>query len=123
MNPLSIKLIILVLAAAGIAWPPGGLRAQETQRQKQEQTNQQNQYRDQEQSLQRDQAQRNVQAYLGQISSKHGNYYLENTHSRTSYLLADTWEGKKFVSKKVRVTGWLDTDKEILHVVSMATIP
>ena len=123
MNSLSIKLIILVFAGVAIAWPPSCLRAQETQRQKQEQSDQQNQYRDQQQSLQQDQAQRNVQGYLGQISSKHGNYYLENTHSRTSYLLEGTWEGKKFVNKKVRVTGWLDTDKEILHVVSMATIP
>ena len=123
MNTFPPRLVILVVViGGGFACSPNSARAQETQRQKQEQNGQQNQYRDQGQALQQDQAQHDVQAYRGQVSSKHGNYYLEDARSRTSYLLKDR-EPKKFVNKKVRVTGWLDADKEILHVISVSTIP
>jgi hypothetical protein len=37
--------------------------------------------------------------------------------------LADTWEVKRFVGKKVRVTGWLDQDQKTLHVKSMSLAP
>jgi hypothetical protein len=97
--------------------------AQETRQQKQQEENQQNQYRDQSQSLQQNQQQQDEQAYRGKISSKHGNYYLEVAYSRASYLLDDTWEAKKFLNKKVRVTGSLDADKSILHVISIAAVP
>jgi hypothetical protein len=109
--------------ACGSAWLPNNAWAQETQRQKQEQSPQQNEYHDQTQSLQRDQQQHDLKAYRGQISSKHNKYYLQENYSKASYLLQDTWEAKKFVDKKVRVTGWLDTEKDILHVVSMAQAP
>jgi len=102
----------------------GNVWAQQKQQEKQEQTNKpQSQYRDQAQPLQETQQRANVQAYRGQISTKHGKYYLEEAHTRSSYLLEDTWEAKKFLNKKVRVTGWLDSEKSILHVVSLTTAP
>lgn len=122
MNPLA-KLFFPVAAVGGILCFSSCTRAQETQRQKQEQGAQQNQYRDQSQSLQEDQQQHALQAYRGKISTKHGHYYLEETYSRASYLLQDTHEAKNFLNKKVRVTGWLDSEKNILHVVSLATAP
>ena len=115
--------VFLTVVACGSAWLPNNAWAQETQRQKQEQSPQQNEYHDQTQSLQRDQQQHDLKAYRGQISSKHNKYYLQENYSKASYLLQDTWEAKKFVDKKVRVTGWLDTEKDILHVVSMAQAP
>jgi len=117
------KLLFLLAMTCGISCFPSSTLAQETQRQKQEQGAQQNQYRDQSQSLQQDQQQHALQAYRGKISTKHGNYYLEETYSRASYLLQDTHEAKNFLNKKVRVTGWLDSEKSILHVISLATAP
>ena|SRR5262250_1399358 len=100
-----------------------GARAQETQRQKQEQNTQQNQYRDEAQATQLDQSMRNSQSYAGKVSQKYGKFYLEVAHSRSSYLLEGIWQAKRFVNKKVRVTGSLDSDKNILHVVSISPTP
>jgi len=116
---------VLLAGAAHFCVPlAGNVWAQQKQQEKQEQTNKpQSQYRDQSQPLQETQQRANVQAYRGQISTKHGKYYLEEAHTRSSYLLEDTWEAKKFLNKKVRVTGWLDSEKSILHVVSLTTAP
>lgn len=97
--------------------------AQETQRQKQEHNQQQSQYRDQSDSLQQEQQQHDLKTYRGQVSAKHDNYYFQEAYSRASYLLEDTWEAKKFLNKKVRITGWVDADKSILHVVTMTQVP
>ncbi|HUN64184.1 MAG TPA: hypothetical protein VMU53_19440 [Candidatus Sulfotelmatobacter sp.] len=97
--------------------------AQETQRQKPEQSQQQNQYRDQSQDLQEDQQQKPTQSYSGKVSEKFGKYYLEDKRTRTSYLLQGSWDLKRFIDKKVRVTGSLDTDKDILHVVAITVAP
>ena|SRR5262249_35713278 len=97
--------------------------AQETQRQKQEQNSQQNQYRDQAQATQQDQQQQSSQSYAGKVSEKYGKFYLEVAPSRSSYLLENVWQAKRFVNKKVRVTGSLDADKNILHVVTISLAP
>jgi len=97
--------------------------AQETQRQKPEQSQQQNQYRDQSQDTQEDQQQKPTQSYTGKVSEKFGKYYLEDKRSRTSYLLQGSWDLKRFLDKKVRITGSLDTDKDILHVVAITQAP
>ena len=118
----SIKLLQFSLVAASLFLAKAS-PAQETQRQKQEQTTQQNQYRDQAQSTQVNQVQRDSQSYVGKVSEKYGKLYLEVAHTRSSYLLDGTWQTKRFVNKKVRVTGSLDTDKSILHVVSISLAP
>ena len=100
-----------------------GSRAQESQRQKQEQNTQQNQYRDEAESTQMDQSMGNSQSYAGKVSQKYGKFYLEVARSRSSYLLEGVWQGKRFLNKKVRVTGLLDSDKSILHVVSISLAP
>ena len=123
MKPPRPRLLLIVAAWAGIPLCAANMHSQETQRQKQEQTGQQNQYHDQSQSLQETQQRQSIQAYRGQIAAKHGKYYLEEARTRASYTLEDTWEAKKFLNKKVRVTGWLDPDKNILHVVSLAAAP
>ena len=123
MKPPRSSLLLFVVAWAGFLLCAANARSQETQRQKQEQTGQQNQYHDQSQSLQETQQRQSIQEYRGQIAAKHGKYYLEEAHTRASYTLEDTWEAKKFLNKKVRVMGWLDADKNILHVVSLAAAP
>jgi hypothetical protein len=97
--------------------------AQETRRQAQEQNSQQSQYRDQAQNSSEGQAQQNVRSFRGKISQKENSFFLEELVHRTPYRLADTWEVKRFVGKKVRVTGWLDQDQKTLHVKSMSLAP
>ncbi|MGB7466338.1 MAG: DUF5818 domain-containing protein [Candidatus Acidiferrum sp.] len=97
--------------------------AQETQRQKQEQSPQQNQYRDELQSTAQQQDQQDVRTFAGKITQKDSRFFLEEAVHRTPYLLADTWNVKRFVGKKVRVTGTLDQDRNILHVKSIGTVP
>jgi len=121
----SFAALFLAAAAQFCVFPiAGDVYAQQKQQDKQDKTNKpQSQYRNQSESLQETQQRQNIQAYRGQISTKHGKYYLEEAHTRASYVLEDTWEAKKFLNKKVRVTGWLDTEKSILHVVSLVTAP
>jgi type II secretory pathway pseudopilin PulG len=97
--------------------------AQESQRQKQEQGAQENAYRDQSQDTQQDQQQKDRASYLGKVSEKFGKFYLEDQGKRTSYQLQNTWDAKRYVGKTVRVTGTLDTEKSILHVVAITQAP
>jgi hypothetical protein len=97
--------------------------AQETRRQPQEQNSQQSQYRDQAQNSSESQAQQNIRSFRGKVSQKENSFFLEELVHRTPYRLADTWEIKRFVGKKVRVTGWLDQDQKTLHVKSMSLAP
>lgn len=97
--------------------------AQETRRQAQEQNSQQSQYRDQAQNTSEQQTQRDVRSFRGKISQKENSFFLEELVHRTPYRLADTWDVKRFVGKKVRVTGWLDQDQKTLHVKSMSLAP
>jgi Tfp pilus assembly protein PilV len=120
---ITTSLVLVGVATLGMAGLPANASAQESRQQKQQQSAQENRYRDQTESSRQNQQQQDVQAYRGQISSKHGKVYFEEVHSHNSYLLADTWEAKRFLNKKVRVTGWLDADLGILHVISMSTTP
>lgn len=97
--------------------------AQETRRQAQEQNSQQSQYRDQAQNTSQPQTQPDVRSFRGKISQKENSFFLEELVHRTPYRLADTWDVKRFVGKKVRVTGWLDQDQKTLHVKSMSLAP
>jgi hypothetical protein len=97
--------------------------AQESQRQKQEQGTQENSYRDQSQDTQQDQQQKDRGSYSGKITEKFGRFYLEDQGKRTSFQLQNTWDAKRYVGKTVRITGTLDTEKNILHVVAIAQIP
>jgi hypothetical protein len=120
MNLFRSAMKLLVSVTVSAVFLAHDSPAQETQRQKPEQQSQQNQYRDQAQSTQLDQYQRGTQSYTGKVSEKYGKFYLEEAHSRSSYLLVGIWQAKRFLNKKVRVTGWLDSDKNILHTVSLS---
>ena len=120
LNSITLLCFSLTVASLFLA---NVSRAQESQRQKQEQNTQQNQYCDQAQTTQIDQAQRNSQSFLGKVSEKDGKFYLEVAHTRSSYVLDGFSQTKRFVNKKVRVTGSLDTDKNILHTVSISLAP
>jgi hypothetical protein len=113
-------LALLCLTVSSMAAP---CHTQETQRQKQEQNPQRNQYRDELQTTAQQQDQQNVRTFAGKISQKNSRYFLEEAVHRTPYLLADTWNLKRFLGKKVRVTGTLDQDRNILHVKSIDTVP
>lgn len=98
--------------------------AQEDRRQKQEQSPQQSQYRDQAQTTQQDQQQTgSEQSITGKVSEKFGKYYLEELMRKTSYELQDSWQLKQYLGQKVRVTGKVDTEHNILHVIAITKIP
>jgi Ni/Co efflux regulator RcnB len=122
MNPNRLVSLLAVLSFVVLSMA-APCYAQETQRQKQEQNPQQNQYRDELQSTAQQQDQQNVRTFAGKISQKNSRFFLEEAIHRTPYLLADTWNVKRFLGKKVRVTGTLDQDHNILHVKSIDTVP
>jgi YbbR domain-containing protein len=97
--------------------------SQESQRQKPEQNPQENSYRDQTQDTYHDQSQKDSGSYPGKVTEKFGKYYLEDERKHTSFQLQGTWDAKRFVGKKVRITGALDTEKNILHVIAIALTP
>ena len=101
----------------------GPVCAQETRRQNQEENSQRSQYRDEAQNTAQQQQQQDVRSFRGKVSQKENSFFLEELVHRTPYRLADTWEVKRFVGKKVRVTGWLDQDQKTLHVKSMSLAP
>jgi hypothetical protein len=101
----------------------GRVCAQETRRQNQQQSSQRSQYRDEAQNTAQEQVPQDVRSFRGKISQKENSFFLEELVHRTPYRLADTWEVKRFVGKKVRVTGWLDQDQKTLHVKSMSLSP
>lgn len=97
--------------------------AQQTSQQPQQQSTQRDQYRDQAQTTMQDQQQKEIESFPGTISEKYKKYYFERAFTRASYELVGTWDVHRFVGKKVRVTGWLDSEHNILHVVAITTIP
>jgi hypothetical protein len=97
--------------------------AQQASQQPQQQSTQRDQYRDQAQSTMQDLQQKETESFPGTISEKYKKYYLERAFTRASYELVGTWDVQRFVGKKVRITGWLDSDHNILHVVAIAKTP
>jgi outer membrane biogenesis lipoprotein LolB len=116
------KLPMFVCIALIVACAPF-CAAQEARQQSQQQSSQRDQYRDQAQTALRDQQEKGTESFPGKISEKHGKYYLEKAFSRASYELVDTWDTKRFVNKKVRITGWLDSEHNILHVTAITKTP
>jgi Protein of unknown function (DUF5818) len=123
MNTPTVAFAGAALYCSVVIWAVDPGCAQETRRQAQEQNSQQSQYRDQSQNSSEGQAQQNVRSFRGKVSQKENSFFLEELLRRTPYRLADTWEVKRFVGKKVRVTGWLDQDQKTLHVKSMSLAP
>jgi len=123
MNTPTVAFAGAALYCSVVIWAVDPGCAQETRRQAQEQNSQQSQYRDQAQNSSEGQAQQNVRSFRGKVSQKENIFFLEELLHRTPYRLADTWEVKRFVGKKVRVTGWLDQDQKTLHVKSMSLAP
>ena len=97
--------------------------AQDSQRQKPEQSSQQNLYRDQAQKPQQNLQQQETQSYAGKVSEKHSKFYLEEARSKTTYQLEGTWSAKRYLGKKVRITGSLDAETNVLHVVTISISP
>jgi outer membrane biogenesis lipoprotein LolB len=116
-----LPLCISLLACLSALNP--SCRAQEDRRQKQEQNPQQNQYRDQSQVSAQQADQQNVQTFAGKVSQKGNTFFLDDPLHKTPYRLADTWDAKRFLNKKVRVSGSLDTEHNILHVKSITRVP
>ena len=123
MNTPTVAFAGAALYCSVVIWAVDPGCAQETRRQAQEQNSQQSQYHDQAQNSSEGQAQQNVRSFRGKVSQKENSFFLEELLHRTPYRLADTWEVKRFVGKKVRVTGWLDQDQKTLHVKSMSLAP
>jgi uncharacterized protein DUF5818 len=123
MSTRVLGIAVGVLFCCAYLGTVGRVCAQETRRQNQEQTSQQSQYRDEAQNSAQDQGSQNVRSFKGTISQKENSFFFEEQIHKTPYRLADTWEVKRFVGKKVRVTGWLDQDQKTLHVKSMSLAP
>lgn len=103
-----------------LIWFPSLCRSQQ---QPQQPTSQQNQYHNQAQTPELDQSRKHIDTYAGTVSEKDRKFYLQIAHTKTSYELVDTWETKRFLNKKVRVSGWLDSEREILHITTIARAP
>lgn len=97
--------------------------AQDSRRQKPEDPQSRNQYRDQADTMLQDNQQKDTQSFAGQISQKHGRFYLEQEFHKGPVEISNPWEAKRFVGKKVRVTGVLDAEKNILRVIAITAIP
>lgn len=97
--------------------------AQQRPQQPQQPVSRENPYRNQAQTTALDQRQKHIDSYLGTISEKHKKFYLQVAYTKSSFELADTRVTKPFLNKKVRVTGWLDAEHEILHVTAIAKTP
>jgi hypothetical protein len=123
MLVLKLKLLTFVSMALILLDVTANCDAQQTRQQPQQQSTQRDQYHDQAQTALRDQQQKETESFPGKISEKHGKYYLEKAYSRASYELMDTWDAKRFVNKKVRITGWLDSENNILHVAAITKTP
>lgn len=98
-------------------------RAQETRQQPQQQSSKREAYRDQAQTSVEDQTHKDTESVPGTLSEKYGKFYLQKAHSKLSFELLDAWDAKRFVGKKVRVTGWIDLEHNILHVITIASAP
>ena len=119
-----MKVVLLACFLGACLTSASRCPAQEDRRQKQEQSPQQSQYRDQSQMNQQDQQQKGAtQSIPGKVSEKHGKYYLEEDLRKTSYELQGTWELKQYLGKKVRVTGTVDSEHNILYVIAITKIP
>lgn len=112
----------LCVAVLYLVFQPPSI-AQQDQHQKPEQTPQQNPYRDQTQDNYQDLQQKERQSLTGKVSEKYGKYYLETEFHKASYEMQGSWELKQFLNKKVRVTATVDSDRSILHVISITKIP
>jgi hypothetical protein len=123
MGTRAVGIAVGALFCCAYLGPVGRVCAQETRRQNQEQNSQRSQYRDEAQNSAQEQGPQNVRSFRGKVSQKENSFFLEELVHRTPYRLADTWEVKRFVGKKVRVTGWLDQDQKTLHVKSMSLAP
>jgi hypothetical protein len=113
----------LLLLAAVLVFSSTRADAQETRRQKQEQSPQRSQYREQAQGTQEDQHQKESQSYAGKISEKHGKLFLEQEFHRATFELQGTGQAKQFLGKRVRVTGVLDAEHNILRVIAITKTP
>ena len=110
--------VILLQPVIAVPCPP-----QDSQRQKPEQSSQQNLYRDQAQKPQQNLQQQDTQSYAGKVSERHGKFFLEEARSKTAYQLEGTWSAKRYLGKKVRITGSLDTETNVLRIVSISIAP
>lgn len=116
---LAMAMTLLVLSSMAAH----NAAAQETRRQKPEQPQQRNQYRDQADTMLQDTQEKETQSYAGQISQKHGKFYLEQEFHKQPFELTQAWDAKRFLGKKVRITGVLDPEKSILRVIAITAIP
>jgi hypothetical protein len=112
--------LTIALCLSALSYPSA---AQQTRQEPQHQSSQRDQYREQAQTTIEDQQQKNTESFPGTISQKYRKFYLQQAHSRLSYELVPTWDAKRFVGKKVRLTGWLDSEHNILHVITIANAP
>jgi hypothetical protein len=113
--PLAIALCLCALSLPCVA--------QQTRQQPQQQSSQRGQYRDQAQTTMEDQQQKDMESFAGTVSEKYGRFFLQKAHSRLSFELVHTWDAKQFVGERVRVTGWLDSEHNILHVTTIVNAP
>lgn len=96
------------------------IAAQQPRQQPQQQSSRREQYRDQAQTTLEDQQHRDMESVPGMLSEKYGKFYLQQAHSKVNFQLADLRDAKRYIGKKVRVSGWLDSEHNIFHVVTIA---
>jgi len=116
--------IIATILALPLSFAASQATAQESRRQKPEDPQRQSQYRDQADSMQQDLEQKDNRSFAGTLSQKHGKFYLDQEFHKGPLELTNAWDVKRFLGKKVRVTGiMIDPEKNIVRVIAIAVLP
>ena len=62
---------------------------------------------------------KDVQTFFGRITQKEGKFVLVDTNNNATFQLDDQEKAKPFDGKVVKVTGKLDPDNSIIHVLDI----
>lgn len=70
-------------------------------------------------ATQSDDQTKDAQTFLGRITQKEGKFVLVDTNNKATFQLDDQEKAKPFDGKAVKVTGKLDPDNNIIHVLDI----
>jgi hypothetical protein len=73
-------------------------------------------------ATQPDNATKDAQTFLGRITQTEGKFVLVDTENKATFQLDDQEKAKPFDGKTVKVTGKLDPDKNIIHVLDIQVV-
>jgi len=63
-----------------------------------------------------------AKTFTGTITKKGGDFFLNDSASKTTYMLDDAQKASQFEGKKVKVTGTVDMANNTIHVETIAEV-